>query len=237
MRPIIFCDRCRGLEVGWNRKYLTHSLVCHGGFPKPFQIFVYTITAALIISIFPTTTEMVYSNQAASDKTPAETEDLGPQSLDGIVPLELGGMPISDPAVYSIEGLLERNSRVSAVARARIARAVVASSRKYDVDPYLVTSILLVESSGNPFAISGRDAVGIMQIHVPTWGSLVDMEKINLFRVEDNIDLGARILKDYTRRYGLWDGVMRYLGAGGPSDEAMEYVSRVQDIFTDRNAD
>jgi len=160
-----------------------------------------------------------------------------PQSAGDIVGFENGDMPISDPAVFSIEGLLERNSRISPVDRARIARAVIASSRNHDVDPYLITSVLLVESSGNPFAISGRDAVGIMQIHVPTWGSLVDMEQINLFRIEDNIDLGARILKDHTRRYGLWDGVMRYLGAGGPTEEAMEYVSRVRDIYTDRTAD
>ena len=237
MRPIIFCERCRGIEVGWNRKYLTHRLVCHGGFSKSFQIFIYTVTAAVIISLFPTTTAMVFSNQAAPDEISGDTEEVVSQSPDSVTPIITGDMPISDPAVFSIEALLERNSRIGAVDRARIARAVIASSRNYDVDPYLVTSILLVESSGNQFAISGRDAVGIMQIHVPTWGSLVDMEQINLFRVEDNIDLGARILKDYTLRYGLWDGVMRYLGAGGPTEEAMAYVSRAQDIYTDRSAD
>jgi hypothetical protein len=30
---------------------------------------------------------------------------------------------------------------------------------------------------------------------------------------------------------------MRYLGAGGPTEEALDYVSRVQDIYSDRNAD
>jgi hypothetical protein len=227
--------------VGLNRKYFTHNLVCHKGISKSFQIFVYTVTAAIIISIFPTTTEVVFSNQFDSEAAIVDVLDTGggvPSPADVAQnPLETGAMEISDPSVFSIEGLLDRNSRLSAVQKARVARAVVASAKKYDVDPYLVTSILLVESSGNPFAISGRDAVGIMQIHVPTWGSLVDMEAINLFRVEDNIDLGTRILKDYTRRYGLWDGVMRYLGAGGPTDEAMEYVSRIQDIYTDRNAD
>ena len=111
------------------------------------------------------------------------------------------------------------------------------SARKYDADPFLVASILLVESSGDPFAISRGEAVGIMQIHVPTWASLVDLEAINLFRIEDNVDLGTRILKGYAEQYGLWPGVMRYLGAGEPSEEAIKYVRLVQGIYGDRSPD
>jgi hypothetical protein len=222
--------------VGWNRKYLIHSLVCHGGFSRSFKFAIYTITAALVISLFPTTTAIVLSNLPELERPVPPVPD--PELVSGDAESVVSGLKgIADPSVLSMEALLRRNSRLSAVQRARIARAVVSSARRHDVDPYLISSILLVESSGNPFAISNRDAVGIMQIHVPTWGSLVDMEQINLFRVEDNIDLGTRILKDYTTRFGLWDGVMRYLGAGGPSEEAMEYVTRVQEIYGDRNAD
>lgn len=232
MGPILFCDRCRGIEVGWNRKYLTHSLVCRGQFSKSFKVFLYTVTAVVVISVFPTTTAIVFSNQSRSAPASAAVAE------SPAVPDSTGLTGVSDPAVLSIESFLVRNSRLRPTERARVARAVVASAVEHDVDPYLVASILLVESSGDPFAISRRDAVGIMQIHVPTWGELVDTEGINLFRVEDNIELGTRILKDYTSRYGLWDGVIRYLGAGGPTDEAaLEYVSRVQNIYSDRNAD
>ncbi len=226
MKPIEFCDRCRGMEVGWNRKYLKHRLGCFGRLSKLLKIFTYTVAAALIISFFPTTTVSVFSNP--SDAAPAvaiEAVSAGPL------------IPISDPAIDSVEELLRRHSRVSPVQRSRIARAVVDSARRNDVDPYLISSILLVESSANPFAISNRDAVGIMQIHVPTWGSLADLEQINLFRVEDNVELGTRILKDYTQRYGLWDGVGRYLGASSGSEAAVAYVSKVQTIYSDRQAD
>jgi hypothetical protein len=233
MGPILYCDRCRGMEVGWNRKYLTHKVLCQGEFSKSFKLFVYTVTAAIVISVFPTATATVFSNQSVSD---AAQVPLG--AVVERAPVDAFAVSsISDPSVLSIDSLLDRNSRLSPTERARVARSVVTSARKYDVDPYLISSMLLVESSGNPFAISRRDAVGIMQIHVPTWGDLIDREGINLFQVEDNIDLGTRILKEYTGRYGLWDGVIRYLGAGGPTEEAMEYVSRVQDIYTDRNAD
>ena len=37
------------------------------------------------------------------------------------------------------------------------------------------------------------NAVGIMQIHLHTWAGLADKENINLFNVEDNVELGVRI--------------------------------------------
>ena len=108
------------------------------------------------------------------------------------------------------------------------------SGRKYNVDPRLVASIIIVESRANPFAISENNAIGIMQIHLPTWKEIADRENINLFKVEDNIDFGVRILKNYMVQYGLWDGVMRYKGWNGSSDSAQNasaYVEKVKRIY------
>ncbi len=209
-----------------NRKYLTHSLVCTDKLSKSLKLLVYSVTTVVIISLFPVSNTSVLSDQTA--KAPVA------QPSDEVVGMFV---PISDPAIDSIKDLLGRHSRVSSIQRARIARAVVASGLKHDVDPQLVASVLLVESSANPFAISGKDAVGIMQIHVPTWGSLADVEKINLFRIEDNVDLGTRILKDYVSRHGLWEGLARYLGTVGPSEQVQAYVARIQRIYSDRQAD
>ena len=224
LQSIAFCGRCRGMEVGWNRQYLIHRIVCLGRRSPYFRLSAHTVTAALLISFFPITISTV-----VSDRT-------HPIAV-AIPAADDASAAVTDPAAYAIEDVLGRHSRVDEVRRSRIARAVVRSGRAHDVDPFLVASILVVESSGNPFAISDRDAVGIMQIHVPTWGSLADAEGINLFRIEDNIDLGTRILKDYTRRYGLWDGVLRYLGATGVSEAGTAYVRRVQGIYSDRLAD
>jgi soluble lytic murein transglycosylase-like protein len=111
----------------------------------------------------------------------------------------------------------------------------VSSARKHDLDSRLIASILIVESRGNPFAISGKNAIGIMQVHLPTWGAIADREGVNLLRIEDNVDFGARILKDYVRRFGLWDGVKRYNGffVNDPVSEqsAQEYVEKVQRVY------
>jgi soluble lytic murein transglycosylase-like protein len=146
---------------------------------------------------------------------------------------EASFIPTIDPTVKNIERLLGRYS-VQERDRSRVAKAIVENSRKQGLDPKLVASIVIVESRANPFAISDASAVGVMQIHLPTWGRTADRENINLFKVEDNIALGVRILKGYVAQYGLWNGVMRYNGwVGTPESEANvdEYVQKVKQIY------
>ena len=120
----------------------------------------------------------------------------------------------------------------------RAAEAIVDSSRKYNIDSRLVASIMIVESRANPFAISDRESIGIMQIHLPTWGETADQEGINLFKVEDNVDFGVRILKQYTDRYGLWQGVKRYKGWNPDSPVSMqnaeEYAEKIQRMYSSK---
>jgi hypothetical protein len=117
-----------------------------------------------------------------------------------------------------------------------VAESIVRSSRKYDVDPRLIASITIVESRANPFAVSHADSVGIMQIHLPTWGRTALQEGINLFKVEDNIDFGVRILRNYIRRFGLSEGIRRYRGwkAEDPNSiqSADDYLAKVQHIYS-----
>ena len=65
-------------------------------------------------------------------------------------------------------------------------------------------------------------------------GALV--KGINLFKIEDNVDFGVRILKDYVRRFGLQEGVKRYKGwnADDPdsSRSAEDYLAKVQRIYS-----
>jgi hypothetical protein len=139
-----------------------------------------------------------------------------------------------DPETKAIDSLL-RAFDVDGTRRSRVVQAILQSSRKHKLDPRLVASIVVVESRGNPFAISTSDAVGIMQIHVPTWAGKVDEEGINLFKIEDNVDFGVRILGDYVKQYGRDEGVKRYNGLK-PSDpasaeNAQGYLLKVQHVY------
>jgi soluble lytic murein transglycosylase-like protein len=175
---------------------------------------------SLLLVIFPVSTSVFLSNldTLAQLQTPVVRATF---------------VPLIDPAVNSIESMLAKYS-VAANVRQRVARAIVQSSQKYNIDPKLVASIVIVESRANPFAISNMNAVGIMQIHMPTWGTTADRENLNVFRVEDNIALGVRILKGYVARHGLWTGVMRYRGwlqTPESYQEADEYAQKVRRIY------
>jgi hypothetical protein len=204
------------MKIGWNGQYIRHCLTCREWLAKASNLLIVFVITVCFIFAFPISTEIVYP-------------DLAPGQLIDQASL----IPIPDRVLAATEELLAQHE-VERGLRGRVARAIAVSSRKHNVDPRLVTSIMIVESRANPFAISHADAVGIMQVHLGTWGEMADREGVNLFKVEDNVDFGVRILKDYIDRYGLWGGVRRYKGwtdAPGSREDADLYVQKVQRIY------
>ena len=222
MQPIAICNRCRGMRVGWNRRYILHCLACREWLSKSSKLLILTVLVSILAFAFTTPSALVFSDQNSEQAIPEAS-------------LLATAVHSTDPAVQSMEAFLE-SFKVNEGSRGRIAGAIVDSGRRHDIDPRLVASIMIVESRANPFAISTRDSIGIMQIHLPTWGPKADKEGINLFKIEDNVEFGVRILKDYVRRFGLWEGVKRYKGwnPGNPNSalSVAEYVAKVQRIYS-----
>ena len=218
MQPIAFCNRCRGMKVGWNRRYILHSLLCRELISKSYKLLALTVVLSSFIFAFPISTEVVLSNVPAE-----QVRSVAQASF----------VPLPALTVDAIERLLSRYG-VDSKLKNRVAQAIVASARKHNVEPRLVASVMIVESRANPFAISEKDSIGIMQIHLPTWGPVAEKQNLNLFKIEDNVDLGARILKGYIAQNGLWEGVMRYKGwTANPvsRQSASEYVQKVQRVY------
>jgi soluble lytic murein transglycosylase-like protein len=211
------------MQVGLNKRYSVHLLFCKQWLRKFSKLGSFMILSAGLVLAFPKPNVTVPSGNSTEE---AVQEEPFPSSNTS------RGL-----AVRAMEAFLQHHE-VRESNRGRAADAIVASARKYNLDPRLIASVMIVESRGNPFAISGKDAIGIMQIHLPTWGSTADREGVNLLKIEDNIDFGARILKNYVREFGLWEGVKRYNGfiAHNPISEqsADEYVAKVQRIYETR---
>jgi hypothetical protein len=225
MQVIAFCNECRGMRVGYNRRYIVHCLICREWLSQFSKLLILTgFTLVFVLASSPDT--LVFSDQH-------------PEQTIREATVEAAEPPTEDPAATAVEGFLNKY-KAGETQLGRIASAIVRSGRKYDVDPFLIASVMIVESRANPFAISGSDAIGIMQIHLPTWGRRADKEGINLFKIEDNVDFGARILKDYVRQFGLWEGVKRYKGWNPENPDSAqsvsEYASKVQQIYANRKS-
>ena len=217
MQPkIAFCLRCGGMEMGWNKRFVAHKLYCKGWAHKSSRMAGFAVVAMMVFGV-PKSGASVGSVPALPHKEVA------------VIP----AVSAIEAEIPSMKAFLKLH-QVSESHRERLAQSIVTSARKHGLNPRLLASIVIVESRGNPFAISGQDAVGIMQIHLPTWGTTADRENINLLKIEDNIDFGARILKDYVQRFGVSEGIRRYNGfiPGEPSWEksSQEYLDRVQQV-------
>jgi soluble lytic murein transglycosylase-like protein len=106
----------------------------------------------------------------------------------------------------------------------RIGAAVIRYSEKYDLDPELVTAVLLVESSARPWARSPKGALGLMQV-MPAMMRPMGIAG-NLSTIETNIEAGCVILAGNIRRLGEEDGISAYFW--GSEIRGVSYLSRVQ---------
>ena len=218
---ITLCNRCGGMKLGWNKRYMKHWLWCKQG-RRPPGLEVWCSLWRLS-PWFSRTQRLSDLSPGAGAAGAEEGKRFRNRDSDS------GGTP------GPLNECFSRAHKVSEENRGRLAQSLVESARKHGLNPKLLASVMIVESRGNPSAISGQDAVGIMQIHLPTWGEKADRENINLLKIEDNVDFGARILKDYVSRFGLSGGVRRYNGyiPGEPvwEESSQRYLEKVQQVY------
>ncbi len=82
------------------------------------------------------------------------------------------------------------------------------SAREHGVHPALVASQMLIESGGNPYALSHRGAVGLMQVMPATAADIArqrGIERYDLWNPETNIDFGTWYLARQIELFGTAD--------------------------------
>jgi soluble lytic murein transglycosylase-like protein len=129
-----------------------------------------------------------------------------------------------------------------AVPRASLAAftdAIRAAAERYQVDQRLVEAVILVESAGNPDAVSSKGAQGLMQL-MPARAAALGVR--NAFNPIENLDGGVRHLRDLLRSfagdvtlalaaYNAGEGAVRNYRGVPPYPETQAYVRRIRSLY------
>jgi soluble lytic murein transglycosylase-like protein len=102
-----------------------------------------------------------------------------------------------DLNLVKIAKIIKNKSNLSIDTSYQYAGYIIESSQKYKLDPFLILSIIHIESNFNTKAINAG-AVGLMQVMYAVHKKPID----SLFDPKYNINIGSKILKDCYNRGG-----------------------------------
>ena len=116
---------------------------------------------------------------------------------------------------------------------------VTEKAKKYDIDPSLVYAVIKAESNGNPYAVSRKGAMGLMQLMPVTANEL---QVSNPFDPEENIDGGIKYLKYLIDKfngdlvlalaaYNAGPKAVEKTGSVPHISETKQYVKRVLSLY------
>ena len=133
----------------------------------------------------------------------------------------------ADREIEAVANAVARRYRISLEATRELVGTAYREGKVIGVDPLLIIAVMAVESRFNPIAQSDGGAIGLMQV-IPRFHA----DKFNValgksvLDPRTNIQLGARVLKDYIRRGGT-DAAGLQLYNGASADTGNVYANKV----------
>jgi len=166
------------------------------------------VTSELAAKPIETRSGLAAAGTPAPDREPADAAALHDREID------------------AVSAAVAKRYRVARDAtRGLVALAYQAGARS-GVDPLLIIAVIAVESRFNPIAQSDGGAMGLMQVIPHYHADKLGTAGGSVLDPETNIQLGARVLKEYLRRGGTEvAGLQLYNGSSGDPDNA--YAQRV----------
>jgi len=128
----------------------------------------------------------------------------------------------------AVTEFIAKRYRVSQDAVAGFVSTAYRAGTEWKVDPLLILAVVAVESRYNPVAESTMGAKGLMQV-IPKYHLEKLMEhggESALLDPDVNIQVGARILREYLRRFGETEAALQ-MYAGAFEEPSSQYAFKV----------
>lgn len=147
--------------------------------------------------------------------------------------------PSPDAATARSAEVKRSQSTPAAALTSAYSHIINAACDKYGVDPSLVHAVVKVESDFNPFALSRKGAMGLMQLMPQT---AVEMNVKNSFNPEQNIHGGVKYLRYLLDRYegnirlalaayNSGETAVKRWGTIPPYKETQQYVTKILKLY------
>lgn len=100
--------------------------------------------------------------------------------------------------------------------RISLLKKIYHHANNFNLQPGLVLSVIEIESSFNPYAVSSAGAQGLMQV-MPFWKKEIGRDTDNLTDIDTNLKYGTAILSHYLKREkgNITRALARYNGSLG----------------------
>jgi soluble lytic murein transglycosylase-like protein len=128
----------------------------------------------------------------------------------------------------AIAEFIAKRYRIAHTAAARFVSIAYRAGEQHSVDPLLILAVMAIESRYNPVAESVVGAKGLMQV-IPKF----HLDKLDdhggeqaVLEPEVNIQVGAQILREYTRRFGDPEFALQ-MYAGAVDAVGSQYAAKV----------
>ncbi len=176
-----------------------------------------------------------FSDQAGNRLVRLDASGLSFARADRVVAVSSRERPESaelDAIEARVAEVVHRQYLIASEAAREFTHLAWMSGRRAGIDPLLLIAVMAVESRFNPIAESPMGAKGLMQV-IPQYheDKLAKLASGNVLDPTVNVELGARILRDYLDRSGSVEAALQWYN-GAPGDESRGYATRV---MTERN--
>ena len=121
------------------------------------------------------------------------------------------------------------NKKIEYTDAFEISTIVYQESEKYDIDFHFTLGVISAESRFNVYAKSYCGAIGLMQIMPKTAKSIAkkyEIDYIDLYDIESNIEIGVAYLAHLKRKYGSYELIAAgYNGGNGGANKYKKYLN------------